>query len=175
MSVRLQTKWFWIRIPLQSLKLRFTLKRVLDMIITYSQMHLTDKYSHKYCLGVRFWTKWLWVRIPLLPLWHRCFQVNLAKNLRALFITEDLQETASLLCKMHSGLLGEAFSPSCFWKRKFFFSFIWCWESCLNSVYVNGAKLTMNYKSECIFCVFFRAVFNGCIKPSQTKFNLSLT
>ena len=61
LSVRLQTKWLWFRIPLQSLKLqvrrllqarssltfrqaikcRFTLKPVRDIIITNSQSQLT--------------------------------------------------------------------------------------------------------------------------------------
>ena len=61
------TKWLWVRILLQSLKFRisrlpsskeflhiqatiecgFTLKRVRDMIRTYSQMHPTHKYSKR--------------------------------------------------------------------------------------------------------------------------------
>ena len=65
LSVNLRTKWLRVRISLLSLKLqiwrllrarssltfrqtaeyRFTLKLVLEMIITYSQMHHTDKYS----------------------------------------------------------------------------------------------------------------------------------
>ena len=93
-SVRLWTKWLWIRILLLSLKLqiwclfsarssltfrhtlesRFTLKLVCDMIITYSQIHRTDKYSQQFnhlasfakWLSVRLRTKWLWVRIPFL-------------------------------------------------------------------------------------------------------------
>ena len=60
-----RTKWLWVRISLLSLKLQiwrllrersalafrqtiecgFTLKLVRDMIITYSQIHHTDKYS----------------------------------------------------------------------------------------------------------------------------------
>ena len=63
--VHLSTKWLWFWVPLLSLKpqiwrllqarnylifrqtvdFRFTLKLVRDMIITYSQMHRTDKYS----------------------------------------------------------------------------------------------------------------------------------
>ena len=46
LSVHLQTKWFWVRVQLQSLKLQIsrkefldiqTLKRVHDMTRTYSQ------------------------------------------------------------------------------------------------------------------------------------------
>ena len=94
LSVRLWTKWLWVWISLLSLKLqiwclfrarspltfrhtiecRFTLKLVRDMIITYSQMYGTDKYSQQLnhlaslakWLSVRLRTKWLWVRIPLL-------------------------------------------------------------------------------------------------------------
>ena len=80
MSVRLRTKWVWVRIPLLSLKLQiwrllqarssltfrqtiecgFTLKLVRDMIITYSQMHHTDKYSQH---SLIIWPAWLigWV------------------------------------------------------------------------------------------------------------------
>ena len=51
------------------------LKLVRDMIITYSQMHRTNKYSQHSpiifaslakWLSVRLGTKWLWVRIALL-------------------------------------------------------------------------------------------------------------
>ena len=64
LSVRLWTKWFWVQVQLQSLKLQiscllwarssltfrqleceFTLKRVCDMTRTYNQMHPIDKYS----------------------------------------------------------------------------------------------------------------------------------
>ena len=65
LSVHLRNKWLWVQVPVQSLKtssivsvLRkelldiqataecgFTLKRARDMIRTYSQMHLTNKYS----------------------------------------------------------------------------------------------------------------------------------
>ena len=80
LSVHLRTKWLWVRIPLLSLKLqiwhllqarssltfrqtiecRFTLKLVRDMIITYSQMHRTDKYSQHSSI---IWPVWLngWV------------------------------------------------------------------------------------------------------------------
>ena len=80
LSVRLRTKWLWVRIPLLSLKLQiwrllwarsfltfrqtiergFTLKVVRDMIITYSQMHLTDQYSQHSSI---IWPAWLngWV------------------------------------------------------------------------------------------------------------------
>ena len=82
LSVRLQTKWSRVRVSLLSLKpqiwylLRarsfltfrqtiecgFSLKLVRDMIITYSQMHRTDKCSQHSSI------KWLWVRISLLSL-----------------------------------------------------------------------------------------------------------
>ena len=82
LSVRLQTKWLRVRVSLLSLKpqiwylLRarsfltfrqtiecgFSLKLVRDMIITYSQMHRTDKCSQHSSI------KWLWVRISLLSL-----------------------------------------------------------------------------------------------------------
>ena len=65
LSIRLRNKWLWIRISLLSLKLQIwhllrarssltfrqtiecglTVKPVRDMIITYSQMHRTNKYS----------------------------------------------------------------------------------------------------------------------------------
>ena len=65
LSVRLWTKWFWIRVQLQSLKtsdfapvlskkfleiqaaieLGFTLKWIRDMTRTYREMHRTDDYS----------------------------------------------------------------------------------------------------------------------------------
>ena len=65
MSVRLWTKWLWVLVQLQLLKLQIsclfrtrssltfratikcglTLKHVRDMMRTYSQMHRTDKYS----------------------------------------------------------------------------------------------------------------------------------
>ena len=65
LSVHLRTKWLWVQITLAPLKLPiwhllwarsslpfrqtiefgFTLKLIHDMIITYSQMHRTDKYS----------------------------------------------------------------------------------------------------------------------------------
>ena len=79
-SVRLRTKWLWVRVSLKSLKLPishlfwarssltfrqtiecgFTLKLVRDMIITYSQMHRTDKYSQHSSI---IWSVWLngWV------------------------------------------------------------------------------------------------------------------
>ena len=76
LSVRLRTKWLWVRIPLLSLKLqiwrllrarssltfrqaiecRFSLKLVRDMIITYSQIHLTNKYSKHSSI---IWPVWL--------------------------------------------------------------------------------------------------------------------
>ena len=56
---------------------RFTLKRIHDMIITYSQMDRTDKYQQRSLiinaslaklLSVHLWINWLWVRIMLLSL-----------------------------------------------------------------------------------------------------------
>ena len=75
-SVHLQTKWLCVRIPLLSLKLqiwrplwgrssltfrqtvecRFSLKLVCDMIIAYSQMHRSDKYSQHSSI---IWPVWL--------------------------------------------------------------------------------------------------------------------
>ena len=53
----------------------FTLKRVRDMIRTYTQMNCTDKYSQhsqlNYLASLAKWfsvplrTRWLWVRVPL--------------------------------------------------------------------------------------------------------------
>ena len=97
LSVRLGIKWLWVRIPSCHLNryqisdiahvsskefldiqatigCRFILKHVRDVIITYSQMHRTNKYSttqlsHLTILAkwssVRLRTNWLWVRIPL--------------------------------------------------------------------------------------------------------------
>ena len=50
LSVRLQTKWCWLRFQVQPLKFQiiesgYTLKRVRDMTRTHSQMHRTNKYS----------------------------------------------------------------------------------------------------------------------------------
>ena len=78
--VGIQTKWLWVRISLQSLKLwirrllwvrcfltfretvecGFTLKLVHDMITTYSQMHRTDRCSQHRSI---IWPVWLngWV------------------------------------------------------------------------------------------------------------------
>ena len=80
LSARLRTKWLWVPIPLlpltvqircllqtrsslafrQTIESRFTLKLVGDMIITYSQMHRTDKYSQPKSI---IWSVWLngWV------------------------------------------------------------------------------------------------------------------
>ena len=58
-----------------TIECRFTLKLVRDMIITYSQMQRTDKYSQRSSIilvnlakwfRVRLRTKWLRLRIPLL-------------------------------------------------------------------------------------------------------------
>ena len=53
----------------------FTLKLVCDIIITFTQMHRTDKYPQCSSInwpvglnGVCLQTKWLWVRIQLLSL-----------------------------------------------------------------------------------------------------------
>ena len=75
MSVCLQTKWLWLRVQLQLLKLqisrlfgarsildiqatiewRFTLKRVCDMIKTYSQsVFITRKFTNDKYGGVDF-------------------------------------------------------------------------------------------------------------------------
>ena len=71
LSVRLRTKWLWVRIQLQSLKLQFldiqatiecgfTLKPVHGMMIIYSLVHLIDKYSQHSSI---VWPVWLngWV------------------------------------------------------------------------------------------------------------------
>ena len=79
MSVCLQTKWLWFRVPLQSLKLQisrlfrtrssltFRQHRVWihcemrsDMITTHTQMHRTDNYSQHSSI---IWPVWLndWV------------------------------------------------------------------------------------------------------------------
>ena len=52
---------------------KFTLKRVRDMIITYSHIHRTDKYSQRSSIICPVWlnglqTKWLRVQILLLSL-----------------------------------------------------------------------------------------------------------
>ena len=81
LTVSLRTKWLWVRFHLQSLKLqifglfrarspltfrhlerRFTMKLVLDMRRTYSQIHRKDKYSE---LSSIIWPVWLsgWVFI----------------------------------------------------------------------------------------------------------------
>ena len=58
-----------------TMECRFTLKRVRDMIKTYSQMHrevITTQLKHLVSFGkwlsVHLRTKWLWIRIPLLSL-----------------------------------------------------------------------------------------------------------
>ena len=73
LSVRLRTKWLWVRIPLQPIKTwdispvwskefqatiesGFTLKHVRDMIRTCTQMHHTDKYSQHSSV---IWPVWL--------------------------------------------------------------------------------------------------------------------
>ena len=83
LSVRLQTEWLWVQISLMSVKLqiwrlfrarsefiniqatiecRFTLKRVSDMIITYGQMHRTDKFSQHSSIIWPVWiNKWVFV------------------------------------------------------------------------------------------------------------------
>ena len=68
---------------------RFTLKRVRDMLITYSQMHhRTDKYSQHInylarlakWLSVRLQTNWLWVPIPLLSLKPQLWRLFRARS-----------------------------------------------------------------------------------------------
>ena len=72
MTVCLQTKWLWVRIPLHSdiapvsskefldiqatIECRFTLKRVRDMIRTYSWWSLTNGLNFQY---VNINSKWL--------------------------------------------------------------------------------------------------------------------
>ena len=76
LNVRLRARWLWIRISLlwlklqiwhlletrsslsfrQTIKCRFTLKLLGDMIIIYSQMHRADKYS-QHCSII--WPVWL--------------------------------------------------------------------------------------------------------------------
>ena len=80
MSVRLWTKWLWVLVQLQLLKLQIsclfrtrssltfratiecglTLKRVRDLIKTYSRMNRTDKYAQRRSI---IWPVWLngWV------------------------------------------------------------------------------------------------------------------
>ena len=63
----------------QTIKCRFTLKLVCDIIITYRKVHRTDKYSQHGSLinkkkTMTSWAKWLWVRIPFLSF-------NISKNL----------------------------------------------------------------------------------------------
>ena len=72
----------------------FTLKRVRDMIRTYSQMHRTDKVlttqlnhlaSLAKWLSVRLRTKWLWVRVPL-QIMKRLNESGLKRNSTPFFI-----------------------------------------------------------------------------------------
>ena len=98
LSVRLQTKWMWVGITLLPLKLQiwrllrarsflaikqtiecgFTLKPVRDIIITYSQMHRTDKYLQHSSI---IWPVWLngWVFVYELSgcgFESRCYHLN---------------------------------------------------------------------------------------------------
>ena len=66
-----------------------TLNLLLDMIITYSQPHRTDKYSQHSSIIWPVWlngwvfglrTKWLWVRITLLSLKLQIWLLLRAKN-----------------------------------------------------------------------------------------------
>ena len=82
LSVRLRTKWFWVRIQLKSLNLQiswpalskefldietnihcgFTLKRVRVMTRTYSQMHCADKFSEHSWITRPLWPNgWVFV------------------------------------------------------------------------------------------------------------------
>ena len=81
LSVRLLTKWFWVRFQLQSLNFRlygcvepgvswpqatinngFTLKCVHDMTRTYSQIYHTDKYSeHSLIIWLVLQNGWVFV------------------------------------------------------------------------------------------------------------------
>ena len=101
-SVRLRTKWLWIRIMLLSLKLQiwrllsarssltfkqiiecgFTLKLVQNIIITHCQMHRTDEYSQHSSI---VWLVWLngWVFVYKLSgcgFKSRCCHLNFRKN-----------------------------------------------------------------------------------------------
>ena len=98
LGVRSRNKWLWVQIPLLSLKLKiwrllrarssltfgqtieckFTLKLVRDMIITYSQIHRTDKYSQHSSI---IWTVWLngWVffyKLSVCGFESRCCQIT---------------------------------------------------------------------------------------------------
>ena len=110
------TKWLWVRILTLSLKLqiwclfrgydacfvsarsflafrqtikcRFTLKLVCDIIITYSKVHRTDKYSQHSSLiqkkkEMASWAKWLSVSLRTKQLWVRIpfLSFNYSKNL----------------------------------------------------------------------------------------------
>ena len=75
LSVRLWTKWLWVRVLLQSLKLQIsglnwarsfltfqgtikcgsTLKCIRDMIRTYNQIHGTDRSSHDSAIILPIW------------------------------------------------------------------------------------------------------------------------
>ena len=96
LSVRLRTKWLWVRIPLLSLKFqiwcllrakssltfrqtiecKFTLKLLRDMIITYSKVHRTDKYSQHTSIIIFFfnWPVWLNGRVSSKELSDRGFE-----------------------------------------------------------------------------------------------------
>ena len=101
-------KWLWVRVQLQSLNFRFcnsfgkefldaqaalecgfTLKRVRDMLSTYSLMNRTDKYSPSLAkwLNVRLQIKWLLVRIQ--------FQSRAEDFCKSLFYSLDARPRSS--------------------------------------------------------------------------------
>ena len=106
MSVRLWTKWLWVRVQLQSLKFQnfapasskefldiqatiecgFTLKCVHDTIRTYNQMHRTDKYSQHSSI---IWPVWLngWVFVYEL---NGCGFESSCSHLKVRYISQHL-------------------------------------------------------------------------------------
>ena len=80
LSVPLWTKWLWIRVQMQSLKLQYlhllwakspltfgyyrvdSLKRVREMIKIYTQMHRTDNYSQHSSMIMPLWpSDWVFI------------------------------------------------------------------------------------------------------------------
>ena len=109
LSVRLWTTWLYVRVQLvaltktsdfapasrkqfldirTTLECTFTLKRVRDMISTYTEMHRTDKYSQLKSVIWPVWlngwvfvyegTKWFWVWVQLQSL-----KLQISRLLRA--------------------------------------------------------------------------------------------
>ena len=119
LSVRLRTKWLWVRITLLSLKLQiwrllrarssltfrqtiergFTLKLVRDMIITYSEI-CRNIYRKTLVLGALF-NKVAGVKACNFikkRLQHRCFAMNIAKSLRTAFYRTALLVVSVYWC-----------------------------------------------------------------------------